>query len=32
MNQELVDVAIEANAFDALITYIEKISKVNLVN
>ena len=32
MNQELVDVAIAANAFDALFTYIEKISKVNLVN
>lgn len=32
MNQELVDIAIEANAFDALVDYIEKISKVELAN
>ncbi len=32
MNQELVDIAIEADSFDALISYIEEISKVKLVN
>ena len=32
MNQELVDIAIQTNVFDALVSYIEKISKIELAN